>query len=170
MLTVRCLGSRDWVLDHARNEIISTFNDLKTARRDAHVAYLQTLPCYTLYQKWHGAPPVQPAQLHALQQQIHAANMNYRAGIDEDWRRSCMRYPEVLDYYFSLVEVVMPGDRDPSILEPRFGAPVNGTRKVKTRRNSRGSVDMSNGHRKKDRRRGSRGRTPPAAPMASQYR
>ena len=77
-----------------------------------------------------------------------------------------MRYPEILDYYFSLVEITFPHDRDSVIREPRFGsAQQKETRKLKTRRDS---VDL--GHRKKDRRR-SRGRTPPpAAPMSGSYK
>ena len=165
------LGShRDWVLNHAREQVLLTFNQLKTARYEAHLAYLQTLPCYALYQKFHGNPPLQAQQFYTLQTQINHAQGIYKAGVDEDWRRSCLRYPEVLDYYFSLVEVSLPDDKDSVMREPRFGAALKETRRIKARRGSRGSGDFSNGHRKNGRRRTSRGRTPPQAPMASAFR
>jgi hypothetical protein len=156
----------DWVLNHARNQIIATFHQLRAARHQAHVAYLQTLPCFTLYQRWHGNPPIAPNQLHILNTQIQQANAAYRAGVDEDWRRSCLRYPEVLDYYFSLVEYSFPMENHPMIAEPSFGAPVKDIRRVKARNHS---VEAGSGkeHRKKEKR---RGRTPPAAPMAHAYR
>lgn len=157
---------RDWVLDRARDQVIITFRQLKAARFEAHVAYLQTLPCYSLYQRYHGNPPLQPSQLQLLHSQIGQASAIFKAGVDEDWRRSCLRYPEVLDYYFNLVEITLPDDRDLAVREPRFGVPLKETRKINGRR---GSADLSNGHRKKERRR-SRGRTPPAVPMAGSYR
>ena len=100
--------------------------------------------------------------MNALHSEINRAQTTFQAGVDDDWRRSCLKYPEVLDYYFSLVEVGFPDDRDAIVSDPRFGGSINGTRKLKARRDS-------SGHRKKDRRRSSRGRTPPAVPMASSY-
>ena len=144
--------------------MLVTFQELKAARYEAHLAYLQTLPTFSLYQKYHGNPPIQPSQLAVLHSQINHATSIFKAGIDEDWRRSCLRYPEVLDYYFSLVEVDFPHEQDPAIREPRFGSALKEIRKLNKRR---GSVDL--GHRKKDRRR-SRARTPPpAAPMTGSY-
>ena len=152
---------RDWVLDHARNEVLAIFQELKNDRRNQHLAYLQTIPCFSLYQKFHGSPPVHPLQLQRLQQQISQAQDIYKSGVDQDWQRSCMKYPDVLDHFFALVEIDFPGDGDSSIQDPRFGGAGKGTRKtIKARRSSRGSTDVSNGHRKKGRRRHSRGRTP----------
>lgn len=167
-LTETCF--RQWVINHARNQIINTFEQLKAARKQAHYAYLQTIPCFTLYQKYRGNPPLQPAQLHLLHSQIGQAQAIFQAGVDEDWRRSCLRYPEVLDYYFSLVDIGMPNDSDGVVQEPRFGAPLKGPRRIKARRDS---VDSGQLYRKKGGRRNSRssrGRTPPAAPMADAFR
>ena len=154
--------SSDWVVHHARNTVLDAFHKQKGARYRAHAAYLQTLPCFTLFQKWHGDPPINPSQLQVLHQQINQAQAMYKAGVDADWRRSCLRYPEVLDYFFDLVDIDLPSDRDPAVQEPTFGSPSKGTRKmIKARRSSRGSTDGSNGRRKKGKgRRHSRGRTP----------
>lgn len=153
-------------MNHAKYQVIQTFQQLKAARHQAHVGYLQTLPCYTIYQRYRGNPPLDAAQLNQLHQQVSHAQAIYQAGVDEDWRRSCMKYPEILDYFFGLVDYGFPEDGDSAIREPRFGA-LKGPRKLKP---SRESEDLGNGHRKRSRRRNSRGRTPPAAPMPGSYR
>lgn len=61
-----------------------------------------------------------------LQSQLAQTESLYRQGVDDDWRRSCAKYPEVLDYYFSLVEVSVPEDAEPRVREPRFGVPGGG--------------------------------------------
>lgn len=159
---------REWVLNHARNQIITTFQQLRAMRVEAHRNYIQTLPYYTLYQRYNGHPPMERAQLQIMHNQIHQANSTLRQGIDQDWRTSCLRYPEVLDYYFSLVDVDFPRDSDSVIQQPVF----NGDRKppATTRRIRRDSAEIPKEHRKKERRR-SRGReTPPPAPMPDMYR
>ncbi|KAI7539706.1 hypothetical protein KC331_g9596 [Hortaea werneckii] len=155
---------REWVLNHARDQVISTFHQLRGARYQAHLAYLQSLPCFTLYYRYNGAPPIHPTQLQLLHSQIQQANMLFKQGVDEDWRRSCLRYPEVLDYYFDLVQFQVPSDRDPAIVDPRFGATANERPRIREKRPS-GDSTTTKEHRKKDRRR-SRGRTPPAIPHA----
>ncbi|KAK5175712.1 uncharacterized protein LTR77_000851 [Saxophila tyrrhenica] len=157
---------RDWVLTHARDQIMETFQSLKSVRYQAHMRYLQTLPCYTLFQKY-GDPPLTVQQLNHLRSQMSQAQNIYQQGVDEDWRRCCMKYPEVLDYYLSLVDIDLPDDTDTAVRDPRFGGgPVNETKRIKPRR---GSTDLGKGHRKRSRRR-SRGRTPPAAPMPGGHR
>jgi hypothetical protein len=131
------------------------------------VQYLQTLPCYTLYHRYGGQPPIAPAQLQALHHQILTANAAFKAGVDEDWRRSCMEYPKVLDYYFQLVDVGFPGDGDDSVRDPVFSGATPHAREQKRVKQRRDSMDTQ--HRKKERRR-SRGRTPPPVPMAGNYR
>ncbi|EME46226.1 hypothetical protein DOTSEDRAFT_127181 [Dothistroma septosporum NZE10] len=156
---------RDWVLNHARNQIISTFHALRAMRLEAHHNYLQTLPYYTLFHKYSGRPPLQPAQLQLIHSQIQQANTILQQGIDQDWRTSCLRYPEVLDYYFSLVRYDYPSDKEEVIQDPRFGPTRERQARVKDSR--RDSVDMTvKDHRKRDRRRSRGGKSPPPeAPM-----
>ncbi|TKA70626.1 hypothetical protein B0A55_07580 [Friedmanniomyces simplex] len=164
----------DWVLNHARNNIISTFHALRAARHQQHLAYLQSLPCYTLYHRYAGQPPIPPAQLATLHAQMQHANTLFQQGVDDDWRRCCMEYPRVLDYFFGLLDVPrLPDESEEAVREPVFGgggggggaAPVlprEQQRRVKGAR--RESMDTQS--RKKERRR-SKGGTPPppAAPM-----
>lgn len=112
---------REWVLNHARVKIINTFQELKRSRIEAHFAYLECLPCYTVYKHWNGNPPIDHTQLMILKNEISRANDIFKRGLDEDWRRSCMRYPEVLDYYFSLIRFTIPREDDPLMRNPRFG-------------------------------------------------
>ncbi|KAF2170021.1 hypothetical protein M409DRAFT_64404 [Zasmidium cellare ATCC 36951] len=167
---------RDWILNHARNQIITTFHALRSMRMEAHRNYLQTLPYYTLYHRYNGRPPLQPAQLQLIHSQIEQANTILQQGVDQDWRTSCLRYPEVLDYYFGLVEFGLPSDKAPAIREPRFGAPAKeGARKaVKERRESvdMGVKEQGRKARRRSRSRGGGGRTPPlpTVPMPGHYR
>lgn len=41
--------------------------------------------------------------------QIAAADAKLQAEIDADWRAAVMKYPEVLDHYYGLVEFRVPG-------------------------------------------------------------
>lgn len=167
-----CADYSKWVLDHARNQIINTFNALRTMRMEAHDNYLRSLPYYTLYHRYNGQPPLQPAQLQLIHSQIQHANIILQQGVDQDWRTSCLRYPEVLDYYFNLILFELPSERDSTITDPRFGTPKeNGARKIKEKRGSVDTRDLQvKEHRKRERRRSRGGGTPPPAPMAPGYR
>ena len=70
-----------------------------------------------------------------------------------------MRYPEVLDYYFSLVDMNAPADDDPSVLNPKFGTPVKEPAVLSQRRRSIETNGATT--RRKEKRHSSRGRTPP---------
>jgi hypothetical protein len=156
------------VTDHAKDQVLNMFHEMKQARYQAHISYLQTLPCYTIYQKFGGHPPLDAPQVHVLNQQISHAQAIFQAQVDDDWRRSCMRYPEILDYYFRLIAFQFPEDEDASITQPRFGQSSKEPKRLKTRRES---MDVDPPRRKRSRRRNSRGRTPPpSAPMAGHYR
>lgn len=44
-----------------------------------------------------------------------------KIGVDQDWRAACLMYPETLDYYFRLVNVVLPKDKDDVVVRPEIG-------------------------------------------------
>lgn len=50
------------------------------------------------------------------------ANQRLREGLDECWKASVNRYPEVLEYYYSLVQFEMPKDNDPAVCDPSLAA------------------------------------------------
>ncbi|GAB7331624.1 hypothetical protein MBLNU13_g02991t1 [Cladosporium sp. NU13] len=137
---------RDWVLDNSRNHIIRMFEHLKTVRYNAHLAYLQSLPYYSLYQYHNGRPPLHARELQYLQGQLHNANANLKLGVDQDWRSVCLLYPETLDYYFGLVNLRLPKDGDESVLRPDIG---HGRKKI-GRRDS-GHSDKGGGKKDKGR-------------------
>ena len=58
--------------------------------------------------QYSGHPPIHPQYVSQLQAQISEAHAKLKRGIDADWRASVLRYPEVLDYCYSLVELRIP--------------------------------------------------------------
>jgi hypothetical protein len=130
---------RHWVLSHAREWIIHTFNQMVEIRKQQYEAHLGTIPYYELYKIYAGRPPIPPPQLHELRMQMSAAQGAYQRGIDEDWKNSLQRYPEVLDYYFNLVEFKLPGEKSVAVQEPVFGGRFDPEMK---RRESKGRKGM----------------------------
>lgn len=63
---------------------------------------MQTLPCYQLYKRFHGNPPIHPSQLQILVTQIGHAVAIVRSGRDDDWRRVWSLYPLVLDHFLAI--------------------------------------------------------------------
>jgi hypothetical protein len=57
-----------------------------------------------------------------LQAQIQEAHAELKRGIDADWRASVLRYPTVLDYFYSLIELRLPSDRSQEVVQPPFAA------------------------------------------------
>ena len=136
---------RDWVLDNSRNHINRMFAQLKKVRYAAHLAYLQSLPYYSLYHSHNGRPPLAPRELGYLRRQLDSADANLKLGVDQDWRSCCLLYPETLDYYFGLVSIWLPKDQDESVLRPDIGV---GRKKIR-RRDS--SIVEGGGRREKGR-------------------
>ncbi|KAL1801608.1 hypothetical protein ACET3X_001950 [Alternaria dauci] len=111
---------RDWVINHARQHILNAFERLTSIRKQAHSAYLASLPNYEIYMRYSGHPPLHPMYISTLQTQIGEAHAELKRGIDADWRASVLRYPEVLDYFYSLVDLRLPDDRSREVVEPPF--------------------------------------------------
>lgn len=70
--------------------------------------------------QYSGHPPIHPAYISQLQGQVAEAHAELKCGIDADWRASTLRYPEMLDYFYGLVEVRVPSERSPQVSEPPF--------------------------------------------------
>ena len=108
------------MISHARQHILNAFERLTSSRKQAHATYLSSLPNYAVYMQYSGHPPIHPAYIAQLQAQISEAHAELKRGIDADWRASVLRYPEVLDYFYSLVSLRLPDERSPRVLEPPF--------------------------------------------------
>jgi hypothetical protein len=72
--------------------------------------------------RYSGRPPIPHIYVTTLQSQIAEAHAELKRGIDVDWRASVLRYPAVLDYFYSLIEVRLPNDRSQEVVQPPFAA------------------------------------------------
>ncbi|KJZ79238.1 hypothetical protein HIM_01389 [Hirsutella minnesotensis 3608] len=124
---------RSWVRAHAQDYVLEYFRLLSERRKTAHTTHLDQITAHAFYH--YNAPP------HP--NQIADAQATLKRGIDEDWQASVQRYPEVLEYYFGLVDLVLPNDDDPGVKDPPLSA-LNGQRKAK-RRGGEGSSSSNSG-------------------------
>lgn len=92
-------GVSSWVRAHAQDYILEYFRLLTDRRKAAHTAHLDRITSHA-YHYFH-APP------HP--NEIAAAQAALKRGIDEDWQASVQRYPEVLEYFYSLGTFFMSG-------------------------------------------------------------
>lgn len=88
-------------------------------RKAAHAAHLDRISRHAFHY-YHAPPP--PYEIAAAQAQL-------KRGIDEDWQASVQRYPEVLEYFYSLVELTLPDDNEPAVKDPPLSA-LSGSRKA----------------------------------------
>ncbi|KAI0868842.1 hypothetical protein GGS24DRAFT_494242 [Hypoxylon argillaceum] len=116
---------RTWVRAHAQDYILEYFRLLTERRKSAHNQHIEQLTA-NAYHFYH-APP-HPSELQAAQAAL-------KRGIDEDWQSSVQRYPEVLEYFFGLVELNLPTEDDPAVKDPPLSA-MNGAARKANRRNS----------------------------------
>jgi hypothetical protein len=65
--------------------------------------------------RYSGRPPIDHEYIATLQEQIQEEHTELKRGIDADWRASILRYPAVLDYFFSLVELRLPSETAPEM-------------------------------------------------------
>jgi hypothetical protein len=104
--------TRAWVRGHAQDYILSYFSMLTTRRKDQHALRIHTLTESARYY-YHARP--HPSE-------IQAADMELKRGIDEDWKASVQRYPEVLEYFYGLVDLNLPTDDEPGVRDPPLSA------------------------------------------------
>ncbi|KAK3491708.1 hypothetical protein B0T13DRAFT_59620 [Neurospora crassa] len=112
---------RSWVRAHAQDYILDHFRQLTERRKTAHASHLDRITehAWQYYQQ-----PPHPSELANAQVQL-------KRGIDEDWQASVQRYPEVLEYFYSLVELTLPDDGDASVKDPPLNA-LNAPRRIST--------------------------------------
>jgi hypothetical protein len=111
---------RAWVTTRARAYILQCFNGLVAARHQAHDIEVNTIHQNAAYYRLRPDPRIL-AELDATLQH----------DIDDDWRQSVRRYPEVLDYFYGLVDLNLPDDRSEAVRNPPLEA-----RRKKSRRQS----------------------------------
>lgn len=136
---------------HAQDYILEYFRLLTERRKTAHTSHLDRITAHA-YHYYH-APP-HPNEIAAAQAQL-------KRGIDEDWQASVQRYPEVLEYFYSLVELTLPDDDEPAVKDPPLSA-LSGSRKAGRRGGAPTVVSGPSIHEGgREREALPRGRTPP---------
>ncbi|CZT43746.1 uncharacterized protein RSE6_03826 [Rhynchosporium secalis] len=103
---------RAWVRGHAQDYILQYFSMLTTRRKEQHAASIHRITEATAY--YYRVRP-HPSE-------IAAADALLKRGIDEDWKAAVQRYPEVLEYFYGLVDLNLPGDSDPGVRDPPLSA------------------------------------------------
>lgn len=133
------IANSSWVRAHAQDYILEYFRLLTDRRKQAHQLHIDRIMDHAF--RYYNAP--------AHPQEIQAAQAALKRGIDEDWQNSVQRYPEVLQYFYSLgalatlhplfiarrtdeyeVEFNLPSDDDPTVRDPPLSA-LNGSRQPK---------------------------------------
>ncbi|KAL2061859.1 hypothetical protein VTL71DRAFT_7237 [Oculimacula yallundae] len=114
---MRMMGSifndiRAWVRGHAQDYILQYFSVLTTRRKEQHASAIHRITENAAY--YYRARP-HPSE-------IAAADLQLKRGIDEDWKASVQRYPEVLEYFYGLVDLNLPGDHEPGVRDPPLSA------------------------------------------------
>jgi hypothetical protein len=111
-ITLTISPDRAWVRGHAQDYILSYFSVLTTRRKDLHAQTIHRITERAAYY-YHARP--HPSE-------IAAADADLKRGIDEDWRASVQRYPEVLEYFYGLVDLNLPSDDEPGVRDPPLSA------------------------------------------------
>lgn len=111
---------------HAQDYILSYFGHLTTRRKDLHTAHIRRLTDRAY--RYYGTPP------HP--QELANAELELKRGVDEDWKAAVQRYPEVLDYYYGLVDLSLPGDDEAQVSDPPMSALAGGKQRVRLRHHS----------------------------------
>ncbi|KAI9733850.1 MAG: hypothetical protein M1818_007117 [Claussenomyces sp. TS43310] len=108
---------RLWVRNHAQDFILNYFSVLSSGRHAQHASHIDALTRHAAYFRQRPHPA-----------EIARADAELKRGIDEDWRASVQRYPEVLEYFYSLVDWRLPADDDVAVRDPPLSA-LGGARK-----------------------------------------
>lgn len=118
--------TRQWVREHTQLHILTTSRRLSRRRPRPIVVILSRLPFFGLFAQCDGCPPLPRHGLVQLRADIADAETNFQRNVDADWRASCVKYPEVLDFFWSLVEIKVPSDYCSPVLRPHFEGPSVG--------------------------------------------
>jgi len=106
---------RAWVRNHAQDCVLNYFTVLSSRRHSNHSNHIATLSQHAAYYRQRPHPA-----------EIARADAELKRGIDEDWRASVQRYPEVLEYFYSLVNWRLPSDEDGAVRDPPMSALTGG--------------------------------------------
>lgn len=91
----------------AKDYILAYFHLISEPCKDAYAMHLDAIKETLKARKAAPTPDV-----------FARAESEYRRNIDRAWSLAVRRYPEVLGYFYSLVHVSLPADRDVAVMHP----------------------------------------------------
>ncbi|CAN8103120.1 unnamed protein product [Discula destructiva] len=103
---------RAWVRARAQDYILEHFRQITDRRKETHQIHVDRITQHAYH--YYNAPP-HPSEIDAAQAAL-------RSGINDDWQSAVRRYPEVLHYFYSLVNFTLPSDDDPAVRDPPIAA------------------------------------------------
>jgi len=116
---------KDWVTNESVKHVTSMFETYRMHRLVGCRATARSLPYFNIYSQHHGNPPpslVPPQALAQLRAQLTDLDTQLQAQIDDDWKACARMYPQVLDYFFTQINVSTPnvtGTQRPAYSPPR---------------------------------------------------
>ena len=82
----------------AREQTLAPYLELRAGRLESYNAHLRTLPCYALYERYNGHPPLQLSQLQFLHSRVDEAHALLKQCTNEDWKGCLQATPLLLDH------------------------------------------------------------------------
>lgn len=101
---------RTWVCGRAQHYVDEYFKVLFRLRRDAHKADMKHFVDHA--KRFYGSAP-DPRK-------VADASADFERGMNEDWCASVRLYPQVLEYFYGLVDFKLPDDDDPAVADPQM--------------------------------------------------
>ncbi|KAM3437890.1 hypothetical protein MY4824_003539 [Beauveria thailandica] len=132
---------RSWVRRNARDYILGYFHTLSEPCKDAYALHLDTIKATCLARSGPSSPGSSPGPSspgsgsdsgsgtnnNNINVHVARARAEYRRNVDRAWALAVERYPDVLNHFYSLVRITLPGDDDPVMKRvPGFDRPPKG--------------------------------------------
>ena len=111
---------------HAQDFILEHFRTLVKKRQAVYAAHMARMRARSFHY-FHAEP--HPSE-------IALGDTQLKHGVNNDWKVSLQLYPEVIDYFFSVVGVTVPDDDEPAVRNPILGI-QHGEPKIKKMKRSR---------------------------------
>lgn len=136
---------RLWVTAAAKNRVADDFDHFKAEALRVYHCTVSSIPCYEMYVRYRGRPPMNEQRIAGIAYQIRAAEREYLDTIDGAWSRCVLQYPFWLHHFWTMVRFVPPSPAAPSDEER---AMVSRGRGESRRRSRRDSVLADGGRRR----------------------
>lgn len=91
------------MIKSAREDIINAYGQDSEKRKRAYKQYISALPDFEEYMREDSELP--PTTVTRLRVQIWEAYSEWHRGINSDWRKAIMKYPDALDNYYAKFQV-----------------------------------------------------------------